>query len=147
MKKTCFKCGIEKDLSQFYKHKAMSDGHLGKCKDCAKLDANLHRKNNLEQIREYDRNRGNLEHRRRAAIETTFRRRKEVDGYTAAHCAVARAIKTGVLTRGPCQFCGSIENIHGHHDNYNEPLAVIWLCAIHHKARHAFLEHIGCDTF
>lgn len=36
--KKCFKCGIEKDLSEFYKHKQMGDGHLGKCILCTKND-------------------------------------------------------------------------------------------------------------
>lgn len=38
MEKICFKCQKIKPLNQFYKHKKMSDGHLGKCIDCAKND-------------------------------------------------------------------------------------------------------------
>ena len=36
----------------------MADGHLGKCKDCAKADVLLHRQNNIEEVRKYDRTRG-----------------------------------------------------------------------------------------
>lgn len=37
--KICFKCGNEKELTSFYKHAQMGDGHLNKCKDCTKSDS------------------------------------------------------------------------------------------------------------
>lgn len=36
--KICFKCNTDKPLSDYYKHKAMGDGHLNKCKDCTRKD-------------------------------------------------------------------------------------------------------------
>ena len=44
MTKICFKCGVEKELTEFYAHKEMADRHLNKCKDCTKKDSDKREK-------------------------------------------------------------------------------------------------------
>ena len=48
--KECFKCKAIKPLSEFYKHKAMGDGYLGKCKICTRKDT----KERVELLAEND---------------------------------------------------------------------------------------------
>ncbi len=42
------------------------------------------------------------------------------------------ALKKGEIKSQPCEICGSVKNIHGHHKDYTKPLEVNWLCRIHH---------------
>ena len=59
-----------------------------------------------------------------------------------AHLAVQRALKTGQLEKGVCEVCG-IEAVDAHHDQYDNPLQVRWLCRRHHTRLH----HYGEDMF
>lgn len=137
--KECFKCKSVKPLSEFYKHSRMADGHLNKCKECTKSDVGKHRNENIEKIREYDRERGKLSHRIKLATEITRAWRAEDRQRAAAHSAVSRAIRTGKLTREPCIRCGA-EKTQAHHEDYDKPLVVMWLCSPCHKKRHKELQ-------
>ncbi len=133
--KECFKCKTIKPLTEFYKHSEMADGHLNKCKACAKNDVGKHRSENLDRIRQYDRDRGKLDHRIKLATEMTRSWRAEDKRRQTAHTAVAKAIRNGVLTRMPCERCGAVKS-EGHHEDYDKPLDVMWLCQPCHKQRH-----------
>lgn len=133
--KKCFKCQATKPLMDFYKHPKMADGHLNKCKDCAKADVSVHRQNNLEKIREYDRQRGKLPERIKQNIAFTKVWRNEDRRRSVAHNAVARALKAGNLIPQPCERCSSEVTV-AHHEDYDKPLDVVWLCQSCHKKRH-----------
>lgn len=132
--KSCFKCGAVKPLSEFYKHKKMADGHLNKCKDCTKTDVKTRRKVN-PAVQEYDRKRGN-----RQNAEDLRKYRTENPKKYKAHRAIRSAIKNGTITKSDeCELCSSSLGIEGHHDDYDKPLEVRWLCSKCHSLWH--VEH------
>jgi hypothetical protein len=149
MKKMCFKCEKEKFRKDFYKHPEMADGLLGKCKECTKKDTNKNRADRIYYYREYDRKRGDLKHRVEARKKYSKTKAYRISAKAAgikwkennkhkrtAINAVNNAIRSGILKKFPCEVCGKKERIHGHHNDYNKPLEVIWLCHTHHMAIH-----------
>jgi len=53
----------------------------------------------------------------------------------SCHVAVFLAIESGRLERKPCEVCGNLK-VDAHHEDYNKPLDVVWLCRQHHADRH-----------
>ena len=137
--KTCFKCKAEKPLTEFYKHSRMADGHLNKCKECTIHDSASHRNKNLEKVRAYDRERGKIPERIKANTEVNRAWRAEDTRRHRAHNMVARAIRNGSLVRLPCIRCGEDKSL-AHHEDYDKPLEVMWLCQPCHKQRHKELK-------
>ena len=147
MKKTCFKCHVEKDIEDFYPHNQMVDGHLGKCKSCTRIDVKAHRESNIERIRAYDRSRGTrtIPLPNRAAQREWISRNPEK---RAAHMAVEQAVGKGTIHKAiACEICGGIAKLSAHHTDYNEPLIVVWLCYgchrdVHGKSNRAYLQYM-----
>lgn len=151
MNKRCFKCGEGKPLHEFYPHPMMRDGHLNKCKDCAKRDVREHhRKRRTDAVYlAKQRARGREKHQRlyagrpstakqRAYARKAHRRWAAKNEHKRnAQGAVANAIARGDLVRPErCQDCGLDGTIHGHHEDYSKPLDVDWLCVACHGKRH-----------
>lgn len=45
-------------------------------------------------------------------------------------------VRQGKIERKPCELCGSEDDVHGHHEDYDNPLEVNWVCRTHHREYH-----------
>lgn len=140
----CKHCNTEKPKTDFY------DNSKSKCKECVKSAVRLHREQNIDRIREYDKARNNQPHRVEARKEYTKTeagkqaKKRAMDAYHkrypmkyATHVITGNAIRDGKLIQASeCSVCKSTEKIEGHHDDYTKPLDVRWLCESCHKKWH-----------
>jgi hypothetical protein len=133
--KKCFKCGETKPLDEFYRHKMMTDGHLGKCKECTKADVHANYINNPDKRREYESTRRKTDSRKAKRLvyaKTSMARYPE---RAKARQASNNATRDGKLIPMPCAVCGD-PMVQGHHEDYSKPLEVTWLCFKHHCEAH-----------
>lgn len=154
--KVCKKCGLEKDLSEFYKKPKMADGHLNHCITCVKAYERERRLKVADHLKAYEQARSNLPHRVQArkdyaqteagkqAIKRAHKSYKKRYPFKAvARSMVSNALRDGRLIKAlNCSECGCDEKIEGHHDNYMEPLNVRWLCEKCHKTWHKYNKPI-----
>jgi len=106
----------------------MADGHLNKCKACAKKDVIRNREDNILHYRAYDRARGN---RQSAEYQREYRAKNREKH--RAHSAVHYNLKSPKS----CELCGEDTKLHAHHHDYTKPLDVTWLCPACHHQLHA----------
>jgi 5-methylcytosine-specific restriction endonuclease McrA len=103
MEKQCFKCGVTQPFDNFYKHPRMADGHLNKCKTCAKRDVSVNYRANKSHYQEYERKR-ELQPKRRVDKKTYRRRWNRVhtdrkNTYTAERRACRRRARPKWVSR------------------------------------------------
>jgi len=74
--------------------------------------------------------------KRKAALSMLNRKYKlDNPEKTQAHIIINRLIKKGLIFRGICEKCGE-GDAQAHHDDYNFPLKIRWLCRTHHGEFH-----------
>jgi hypothetical protein len=139
--KECFKCKELKDTTEFYPHPTMKDGFLGKCKECSKADVKARYAVTRDSRAQYERERFQRPERRMACYQySSIRNNKYPEKYKARY-AVSNAVRDGRLTKMPCEVCGA--SAQAHHDNYEEPLNVTWLCRQHHLETHGKRAYVN----
>lgn len=139
----CRKCQTLKAWDDYYAHPMMASGRDSICKECAKDRARENRRVKADYYRAYDRKRYRDDPKRKQASRECAAKWFAAHGKPQApafkrraHVAVSRALRSGAIQREPCFFCGSTEKLHAHHEDYDLPLDVVWLCASCHGKLH-----------
>jgi hypothetical protein len=131
--KRCFKCGLEKDLDEFYHHPQTADRHLNKCKWCAMEDIRLYRRNNPVAIKAADQRK----YAKAKHYMAEYHKRMKAlhpEKYRARN-ALSNAVRDGRLEKpASCSVCNrSGVRLDGHHFDYSKPLEVVWCCVACHR--------------
>lgn len=123
-RKKCKLCQETKSTEAFCKMARSLDGLETRCRDCNKARVRAIRDKTPGYNREHSK---------------TFKQRHPEK--RAAHMAVARALRAGTLKKLPCSVCGKTPS-ESHHDDYSQPLEVIWFCRAHHAAHHEKIRRL-----
>ncbi len=118
MSKVCTKCGAKKELSEFYKDTSRKDGLRRWCKECCRI----------YKLSEAGKKANRIYHRKQRQLHPEKEK---------AHHAVSYALRTSRLTRpSHCEDCLKRRFVQAHHEDYDKPLDVDWLCTeCHSKLR------------
>lgn len=140
--KECYDCGQIKRTEKFYKGRSW-------CVECRNKAKREDRMRNIEYYREYDRKR-NVGKRKINGLarlrnwqknnpekikETTYKYRRENPVQYKAHYTISNYLCSGRLQKEPCVICGD-ENSVAHHEDYEKPLEIIWMCQKCHRFYH-----------
>lgn len=125
-----------KEQLRAYRHKKYASQVELECA-AARSNYALHVEERQEEAREHRRQLGET------YLAAARARHKERHVARMASQKVTRAIADGTLVQGTC-WCAAFSlgatcmgSLEAHHEDYSQPLVVIWLCRSHHRKLHA----------
>lgn len=135
MKRKCYSCKIEKDLTAFPISRSRHYGRDYKCKDCKNAYYRIKDKS-PERI---ERSKAYHQSEKGRKVQNARERR---DYHLNKHKYTAKRLVEKHLERQPCKVCGDTRSM-GHHPDYAKPLDVMWLCHKHHSEEHRKIRDRG----
>ncbi|KKL22492.1 hypothetical protein LCGC14_2434910 [marine sediment metagenome] len=144
--KICSICEESKNDSEFNKDSSCKDNLRYQCKYCQSLynkeyrktkgGKEVHRKGSIK----YQQKLRQTEEGKEAHRQDTCRQRMKFPDRIKAYCELHMSIITGIMRRSVfCESCGLPAKTEGHHEDYDKPREVIWLC----KRCHVNIPKVG----
>ena len=135
----CHICKSVLPLDSFHKDRTRRSGHSTKCKACKRKINAVHgaayRKRLDWAAYQRERLKDDSKRSRLRGQQSDWRNRNPLA--TRAHTDVHVALKNGSLVRPQeCSECTKPCTPEAHHEDYEKPLDVTWLCRLCHEARH-----------
>lgn len=160
--KICSKCAEEKEYSEYHIAKCCKDGYRPECKTCRKKIENeygsredvrkrkkAYSKVRRDKAREIFTNSDEYKQHKieKAKKSKALRLARQIRGskkhslknpekYHARKTLMNRVYSGKVLRPDKCSQCGSGKKIEAHHEDYDKPLDVEWLCRECHLKLH-----------
>jgi hypothetical protein len=135
--KLCSICKEEKDIFTFQKKCTSSDGYATICKPCGAAQDRQRRLDNTEKYREKDKRRYQNHTERKKVYKRLADKKKKHPERVRAKQKLKYYMKSGkIIKPTSCNVCHKERPIDGHHEDYNDPLGIIWLCKPCHTKHH-----------
>lgn len=147
--KYCIGCEKNKELSEFYKDKRAKDGLYTSCKNChfkaqkkffkKYRKTERYKKNKKKDNKKYHKTDKykKYQNKYQKEYQREYHKRTDKDERKKYLCRQKTnwLIREGVLIKQPCEVCEEIKT-QAHHEDYDKPLEVNWLCKKHHVELH-----------
>ena len=132
MKRICSVCKEEKNLEDFYRNKIEKLGREYRCKLCSAKKCKRYFEKKINQDPDYYKKEAlrNRENSLKWRKKTHFSNKKKI----YARSYIGRMIEEGKLIRPEyCSECKCNGIIQAHHEDYDKPSEIVWLCTKCHK--------------